>query len=205
MRRVALSTSLLLLLTAQAGVPRAADERFVPDPEAAQSMTLEGRTWSSVTPGVAMRLQRLTDDERVAYIEHVTGRRIDPFRSPGEEGSFETFLVEVENLGDGGLSFNPHDCWLSAGQREVLFPLGIEDLGTLYRQMDGDLPEAYNVARPALLDQRTMVPRNGSVAGLLVYRGLETRAKRFRVDVKLTLGNGDVLRANAAYRRGSKK
>jgi hypothetical protein len=205
-RRAALSLGLLVLLSAPARSSPAADERFVPDAENAGSMTLAGRTWSASAAGVDVRLQRLTDDERTAYIEHVTGERIDPFRSPGGEAAgFETFLLRVRNLGDDGVSFNPSECWLSAGQRDVLLPLGLDDLGALYRQFEGDLPEAYDRVRSALLDTRATLAHGDAVSGLLVYRGLEPRTKRFHVDVKVVLPSGDVVQTSAPFRRADAK
>lgn len=200
MRRFALTLGLAWLVVggrAWAGV-----EPFAPDEKAAGSMTLSGRTWSLYGPGYGMRIQRLDDDERARYLEHVTGERIDPFlaRKDGPPG-FESFLVEVTNRGDQELSFNPHDCWLVATKDDIYYPIGLEDLGMLYRQLEGELPEAYNVVRPALLDERETIAPGDSLAGLLIYHGLEPKTRRLQVDLQITLSTGDVVRASAPYRR----
>jgi hypothetical protein len=209
---------------ADAPAPEVAASAFVPDESAAEDfardatretagalgpaqtsmgpMVLLGRTWTSAGPGYTLRVQRLDDAERTAYIEHTSGERIDPFRAPPDrEARYETFLLQVENRTDGPASFNPQDCWLVAGSREVIYPIGLDDLGTMYRQLEGDLPAAYDRIRPALLDQAATLAPGESTAGLLVYPAPKQETKRFRIELQLTLPTGDVVRARAPYRR----
>ena len=41
--------------------------------------------------------------------------------------------------------------------------------------------------------------------GLLIYREVEPKAKRFRLDVQLSLPDGEIARFSAPYRRLKKK
>ncbi len=175
---------------------------FVPDEPSASSMTLGGSTWSHVGSGFSMSLQQLTDPERAAYIEHVTRLPIDPFLAPPtEEPRYLTFLLQLENRGDRAGTFNPLDCWLVTNDRQILYPLGLDTLGTAYRELESELPQAYEGVRPALLEHSSILGPGDSVAGLLIYRACGPKTKRFHVDLQVVAGGGDVIKASAPYRR----
>ena len=84
------------------------------------------------------------------------------------------------------------------------YPLGLSDLSFSYRVAGGELPAAYERVRPALFEGPRTVAPGERVSGLLVYRKLDPRTKRYRVDVHLNLPNGDVERFFAPYRRLTK-
>lgn len=180
----------------------AQDAAFVPDESQTDSMTLRGSTWSSVAHGYIMSIQQLTDSERTAYLEHVTHLALDPFLPPPtQEPRYLTFLLQLENRGDQAATFNPLDSWLVTNNRQVIYPLGLDDLGAAYRQMESELPQAYEAVRPALLERPSILEPGDSVAGLLIYRTCGPKTKRFRVDLQIVLAGGNVIKASAPYRR----
>jgi len=64
-----------------------------------------------------------------------------------------------------------------------------------------ELPPAYERISPVLLEgARTIIPGD-SLSGLLVYRFVEPRTKRYHVDVDLIPPSGDIIRIRAPYRR----
>jgi len=169
-------------------------------------MALEGHTWTTDTETHSIRIQHLTDDERSAFIEHVTGAKIDPFLTPPEEETrYVSFLIKVENRAEVVATFNPQDCWLVTSRNQVLYPLVLDDLGASYRAMGSDLPEAYNVVRPAIVENRTMLLQGESIAGLLVYNMIKPKTKNFQIDVTLNWGDGNTIKTFAPYRRPKKK
>jgi hypothetical protein len=209
--RKSVTTALAVLLVCLAGVAdcdaRARSGRpFVPNPEADHAPVLEGSTWITEAPFYAIRLQRLTEEERMAYLEKVTGMRIDPFASPPDkEIRFISFLVQIENRGESALQMNPIHCWLKTNKGEVQASMGLNDIGFLYRIVGGDLPPAYSGVRPALLDSTKTIHGGESIHGLLIYRDVEPNTKSYHVDVQLSMPNGDTVRFSAPYRRLKKK
>jgi hypothetical protein len=175
---------------------------FVPDPDADQAPVLQGSTWVTEGPSYALRLQRLSEAERLAYLEKVTGVQIDPFASPPDrETRFMSFLLHIENRGESALEMNPIHCWLKTNKGELQTPLGLNDLGFFYRVAGGNLPPAYVRVQPALLESTRTIYPGDSIHGLLIYRELESNNKNFRVDVQLSLPNGETERFSAPYRR----
>jgi hypothetical protein len=179
---------------------------FAPDPEAEHAPVLEGSTWVSESASYVIRLQRLTEGERLAYFEKVTGLRIDPFATPpGKDVRFISFLLQIENRGEHALLMNPIHCWLKTNKGEVQAPMGLNDIGFLYRVAGGNLPPAYLGARPALMESTKTIQGGESIHGLLIYREVEQSNKSYHVDVQLSLPNGDTALFSAPYRRLKKK
>ena len=175
---------------------------FEPDIDAAQGLTLQGRTWSREDASLTIHLREVDQAERLNYIEGATGVRIDPFAAPaGSEPRFVTFLLVVENKGDVAVGFNALDSWLKTNRQEIQTPLGLTDLSFDYHTAGLELPAAYESISPVMLEgARTIIPGD-SVSGLLVYRVVDSRTKRFHVEVDLIPPSGDVVRFNAPYRR----
>jgi len=200
------SAALLLLAPLLCIAGSTGDRPFVPDPEADQAPELHGATWVAEGPTWVVRMQHLSEAERLAYLEKVTGLRIDPFASPPDkETRFTSFLVLIENRGESALEMNPIHCWLKTNKGDLETPIGLDDLGFLYRVAGGDLPPAYVRVKPALLESTRTVYGGESIHGLLIYREVEPNNKSFRVDVQLSLPDGETALVSAPYRRLKKK
>jgi len=198
---------LLLALTATGCLflssPLAGDAAvFVPDPERADTVELRGSTWVAEGPGYVLRLQQLDNAQRLAYIQHATGLTTDPFASrPDQPARYVSFILEIENRGVEKLHFNSTQCWLVTNRNKVQSPILMSDLSFQYRQIGRDMPAAYERVQLALLDDASIVDPGRSVAGLLVYRRLGPKTKRFRVDARVTSADGAVGNLVAAYRK----
>jgi len=188
------------------GLPCRAGDSYVvtydPFPEKKGAPALQGSTWFQEGELYAIRLQRLTDEERQAYIKITTGLPTDPFATkPGHEPRFLSFLLEIENRSDGGIDLNPFNCWLMPSNSKVRNPLGLTDLSFSYHMAGADLPEAYEKVGSVLIDQPKTILAGSSFHGLLVYRNLESKPRAYHVDVQLTLPTGNLARFSAPYRR----
>jgi hypothetical protein len=79
-------TVLLLCLAAVANALAGGGAKpFLPDAEAGPPAVLHGSTWVQEGPAYVIRLQRIGEAQRLAYIEKVTGLRMDPFASPPDK------------------------------------------------------------------------------------------------------------------------
>ncbi len=185
---------------------RPAFAALVPDAEAEGAPPLHGATWVVEGADYTARLQLIDDAGRLAYIEHITGLRVDPFASPpGDPPAYISFVLEIQNRGANGLAFNPRKCWLSTNRpKDMQSPINLVDLGFDYRVAEGKLPEAYKRAGPAMFQDGVIIGPEQSRSGLLTYRAVSPRTKWMRVDVVLVLPNGDEVRFAAPYRRPKK-
>ncbi len=180
----------------------AAEWIHVPDADAKDAPSLAGSTWSTRTASYAIRLQKIDAGERLAYFERVTGLKIDPFATPPDRSErFLSFLLEIENRGQDTLEMNPVHCWLKTSRGMVQTPIGLTDLAFSYRVAGGELPPAYERIKPALMENTRSIAPGESVHGLLIYRAVEPKTKYYRVDVQLSMPNGDAVRFAAPYRR----
>jgi hypothetical protein len=179
---------------------------FVPDTETDGAPGLQGQTWIGEGQAWSAWLKRLDEDERLAYIRGQTGLSVDPFASrPDQPTAFVGFLLVIENRGDAALSFNPIGCWLTTNdKKQMQYPLGLSDLSFSYRVAGGELPAAYERVRPALYEGPRIVAPGERVSGLLIYRAVDPKTKRYRIDVQLNLPDGNVDKFFAPYRRLSK-
>jgi hypothetical protein len=143
----------------------------------------------------------------MAYIKHVTGLEVDPFLGPPDAAPrYISFILEVENRGEDSLGFHPRNCWLSSNKSaDTQTPMALSDLSFDFRTLSVPFPGSFEKIGPALLEQSVTVAPGESVAGLLVYRAIDERAKRFSVDVQLALPSGDVVRFSAPYRKIKEK
>lgn len=187
-----------------AGVPAPpGDWGFEPDPSVEDAPALQGSTWTERGQQHSIWLKHLDDAERLAYIERQTGVSVDPFRAkPGQAPRFFSFLMVIENRTASNMEFNPMHSWVMTNKKEIQSPLAMTDLGFDYRMMSGrDLPPTYRRVAPALLDLPRTIKPGEKISGLLVYRSFKRKAKRFTVDAKLSLSDGEVVKFTAYYRR----
>ena len=128
--------------------------------------------------------------------------KIDPYAAPAGKGPrFHSFLLVVKNHSDTAIGFNALDCWLKTNKDKIATPLGLTDMAFDYHMAGKELPPAYERISPVLLEgARTIIPGD-SVSGLLVYRFVEPKTKRYHVDVDLIPPSGDIFRFRAPYRR----
>jgi hypothetical protein len=175
---------------------------FVPDPQADGAAMLTGSTWVGLGPGFTLRLQRVDETQRQAYIEKVTGAATDPFATPpDQEPRFLSFLMQLENNGAGSLVFRSAQCWLVTNKAEHLNPVGMDTLRASYAVMEAEISPAYERVGSAFLpSDRTLAPGE-SMAGLLVYNMIKAGTRRYKVDIQITTASGDVVPVTAPYRR----
>jgi hypothetical protein len=189
----------LALCPAAAGAPEAP---FVPDADAPGAMRLSRSTWEDRGPGFTVRVQRLDEAERQAYLKEIVGAPVDPFPSrPDEAPRYLTFLLQIENASGGSLEFQPQNCWLMTNKREILYPIGIEGLRTSHDLVGAEMAPAYERAKPGVLeDTRTLAPGQ-TLTGLLVYRAPLPKTKSFQLDIQFATADGEIVRLAAPYRR----
>ena len=177
---------------------------FVPDVTAEGAPPIDGTTWLSMGAMHSIRLTRLGQPARQAYLREVIGLPIDPFAVPPDAGAeYVSFLLQIVNHGDGAILFNPLHCWLMTNKKEIQTPVGLSDLSFLLKVVDYEMPAAYEKVGPALLDEPRTVHPGETIHGLLIYKPFKKKTKRFNVDVQLTLPTGDLVRMSAPYRRQS--
>jgi hypothetical protein len=197
--------SLLPLLLALSGPLAASDLPFEPDDSGKVSAFLEEGAWIEEGPGIAVRLRLLGEAERLEYLEKTTGYRIDPYGTPPDQDPrYLSFLLEITNTGNGPLMFQSQSAWLRAGT-QIQSPLGIDGLSSTYKVVEMKMSPAYERARPAILEGSATIHPDESVKGILVYRMVKERTKKFFIELQLTLPNGDAFRTHSPFRAVKKK
>jgi len=204
-------SGVLVLLALLAG-PAPADPNtpapplvLVPDTSQPGPVVLRGQTWTLETKDVTIHLRQVDDTERRNFIGHVTGLSIDPFAAPADEPPrFLSYLVHIENRGKEALEFNPVNSWLTTNRKQILYPVGLADLLSMYHDGGMELPDAYERVGPAVLEQARTVDAGATLAGLLVYHIVDVRTKSYQIDIELTKTNGKAVLFAAHYRRPPK-
>lgn len=179
---------------------------FVPDLARDGAPALQGTTWISEGGDYALWVKMVDEQERLAYVKRITGIEIDPFHAPtGKDPRFLSFLLVLENRGTDHLELNPLKTWLVTNKNEIRTPLGMTDVSFTYRMHGLDLPTAYERIEPALLNMPRSVAPDESTSGLLVYKAIDPKTRRFSIDVRVSLPDGEVVELSAPYRRLTKK
>jgi hypothetical protein len=175
---------------------------FEPDLAKAEGLTLQGQTWAHEDEFFTVYLRELDQQERLKYILGATGVKVDPYAAPAGKGPrFISFLLVIENQSETAIGFNALDCWLKTNQNKLATPLGLTDLTFDYHMAGMEVPPAYERITPVLLEgARTIIPGE-SLSGLLVYRVVDPRTKRYHVDIDLIPPSGEIIRIRAPYRR----
>ena len=198
-----ITLALVLLLScavAIAGTP--AEYLFVPDPEADGAAMLSGSTWTGLGPGFTLRVQRVDEAQRLAFIKKVTGVATDPFATPpGQSPRFIGFLAQLENNGAGSLVFRSQQCWLVTNKHEHLKPIGMASLGATYSVMGGEMSPAYKSVGDAFMPATHTLLPGESMSGLLVYNMFKPSTRRYKLDIQIITPSGDVVPITASYRR----
>ena len=163
---------------------------------------LSGSTWLGLGPGFTLRVQRVDEAQRLAFIEKVTGIATDPFATPpGQEPRFLSFIAQIQNNGAGGLVFRAQQCWLVTNKKEHLNPIGMESLGATYSVMGGEMSPAYKATTSAFLPASRTLMAGESMAGLLVYNMFKPGTRKFKLDIQITTPSGDVVAIKTPYKR----
>lgn len=148
----------------------------------------------------------LSDEERQAYLERLTGFDIDPFASPVDKPSgYYTFHLQITNLGGSTIPFRPQAAWIVTPRSTVEHPVGMEALHGRFRMVGQDLPAAYERVRRAFLEAESSLDPGVTVSGLLVYRQVGSSIRKFWLEIPLTLPSGDWVRLRLPYRREKKQ
>ena len=100
----------------------------------------------------------------------------------GDAGCFSFFSNKNLVTGEGGMLVTNRD--------EILSPFGLEELRATFALVAQELPAAYDRVRPAVLEGSRMLDPGESMSGLLVYHAFGPKTKRYRVDLRFTLGDG---------------
>jgi len=180
---------------------------YVPHTGLEGAPELQGTTFLKERTDASIWLKRIDGDDRLRYIKSTTGFAVDPFATPeGQAARFLSFLVVVKNGGDAdSVEFNPLTSWLVTNAKDAQSPIGLTELGFAYRALGLELPPAYEKIGPALLYMPHSIAPGESVSGLLIFRALKPRTKFFKIDTKISLPNGELVRFSAPYRRLTKK
>lgn len=200
--RNAILALVLVCCTLGTGAGESESYVFVPEPDFDGAAVLSGSTWIGHGPGFTLRLQRVDEAQRLAFIEKVTGVATDPFATrPGNEPRFLSFLAQLENNGGGSLVFRAQQCWLITNKKEHLSPMAMDTLRATYGVMGQEMSPAYGRVDSAFLPTTRTLEAGESMAGLLVYNMFKPGTRRYHLEVQLTTAAGDVVPVTAAYRR----
>jgi hypothetical protein len=163
---------------------------------------LEGITWVVNAKGYRFRLTQLDAEMRWKYIQAKTGAATDPFANTDPDSpGFLTFALELESTTEGDLVLEAQRCRLISSKHDFLQPLDIPTIEAAYNIQDGNMPAAYRQVKAALVDGEVILHNGDSGAGLLIYKGIDPKAKNFVVEVVLTTPRGEVDDYELPYRR----
>ena len=152
-----------------------------------------------------MWLKPVDQQERLNFIQRVTGLSIDPYAPrPDRHPPFVTFLLIIENRGGTTLNFSPQSAWLKTNRKQVLMPQGLAEMSFSYRTIGADLPVAYEHMAKALFESTVSIEPGTRSAGLLVYESLHPKTKTWDISLRLTLPDGERVALQAPYHRPKK-
>jgi hypothetical protein len=178
---------------------------YDPDPTQADAGRLEGETWSRESATVGIALTRIDDATRTGFIRRRTGLEFDPFMtSPGAGRGFVTFHILVENRGETRVVFEPQACRLETSYRDSEGPIDYPTLVTAFDMTGRAVPPDLERIRAAIPDGQIVLERGEKRDGLLVFRGADPKAKRFHVEVGVTVTSGDRFGFVAHYKKRKK-
>lgn len=175
---------------------------YDPDPTQPEAGTLQGETWTKEAPTAALALTRIDDATRTGFVRRRSGLEFDPFASvPGHEGHFVAFHVLIENRGEARLVFQPQACRMETSYRDSEGPVDYPTIVTAFAMSDRPAPAGLDRIRAAILDGEIILYPGETRDGLLVYRTLDPRAKRYHVEVTATLASGEAIKFTAHFKK----
>jgi hypothetical protein len=102
------------------------------------------------------------------------------------------------------MQFQSQSAWLRAGT-QIQSPLGIDGLSSTYELMEMKMGAAYERARPAIIEGSCSIGPGETKRGVVVYRMVKERTKKFFIEMQMTLPSGELMRTHAPYRTVKKK
>ena len=187
------------------GLAAAGDLPYEPDDSEELAGYLNEETWIEQGPGCEIRVRMLTEEQRLAFLEETTGFRIDPYATPpDQEPRFISFLLEIENRSEGQIYFQSQSAWLRAGA-QIQNPLGLDGLSSTYAIVEMEMKPAYERARPAIMEGSSTILPGETKRGVLIYRKVKERTKKFYLELQLTMPTGELMRTHSPYRLVKKK
>lgn len=177
-------------------------DRHQPEPTYDGASPYDGSAWTVDTDSVRIRLEPLDDAGRLAFLRARTGATGDPFAAvPGSEGGFVTFRIALENRSRGLLVFESQACRMASRAEDARSPLDLPTIESAYRMIDRELPEVFQTIRPLIFDGTLFLEAGKSAEGLLAYRPIPGKPKRFWIVVPVTTTDGARTELKAVYRK----
>lgn len=200
--RSALAGAALIAAATAAAAARHGPPVYDPDPTRPDAGRLEGETWSRESATVGLALTRIDDATRTGFIRRRSGLDFDPFMTvPGSGRGFVTFHVLVENRGETRVVFEPQSCRLETSYRDSEGPIDYPTLVTAFDMTGRPVPPDLARIRAAIPDGTIVLGPGEKRDGLLVFRGADPKAKRFHVEVGVTVTSGERFGFVAHYKK----
>jgi hypothetical protein len=201
----ALALLAILLLTASLGA-KGPPLPYLPEDTAPGAPPREGEAWMYATDSAVARLERIDDAARLAYIEAVTGFRIDPFvAGPTRTKTYVTFRLDLENRSKSVLIFQPLNCRIYApGQNGWRGPYDLPALQSAFEVFEQEFPPAYAQAAKALFDGEVILNPGEKRSGLLVFPAVDPKWNAYHVEIGWTTADARHEGFEAPYRRPKK-
>ena len=175
---------------------------YDPDPTQANAGELTGETWGKIGPTAAIRLTRIDDATRTRYIRARAGLETDPFSTaPDHPVGFFSFHVMVENLSETRLVFQPQACRLMTSWMDSSGPIDLPMIMTAFEINDRRPPANIERIRGAIIDGEVVLGPGEKRDGLLIYKAIDPKTKKYHVDVSATLTDGKPFAFGAFYKK----
>jgi hypothetical protein len=179
---------------------------YDPDPSHEGAGELTGETWGKIGPTSAIRLTRIDDATRTRFIRTRSGLETDPFaNAPDRAPGFFSFHVLVENLTETRMVFQPQACRLITSWMDSSGPIDLPTIMTAFAINDRKPPENIERIRGAIIDGELILGPGEKRDGLLVYKAIDPKTKRYQVDVVATLTDGKPFGFSAFYKKRKPK
>jgi hypothetical protein len=192
----------LAVATLSLAAPPAGPVIYDPDPSQKGAGHLSGETWGKIGPTAAIRLTRIDDTTRTNYIVRRTGLERDPFlTSPEHPTGFFSFHVLVENLSETRMVFQPQNCRLTTSWKDSSAPIDLPAIWTAYEINNRPLPKGLEKIRTALIDGEIVLGPGEKRDGLLIYKAIDPKTKKYQIDISATLTDGQPFNFTAFYKK----
>lgn len=199
---VALTLSLATLPLATGSPPPPGPVIYDPDPTQPGAGELTGETWGKIGPTSAIRLTRIDDSTRSRFIHTRAGLETDPFTTaPDHAVGFFSFHVLIENLSEKRLVFQPQACRLITSWMDSSGPIDLPMIETAFEINDRPLPANIERIRGAIIDGEVILGPGEKRDGLLIYKAIDPKTKKYQVEIRSTLTDGTPFGFSAFYKK----
>src|SRR4029077_3879145 len=107
----------------------------------------------------------------------------------------------IENHTETRLVFQPQACRLSTSFKDSWGPIDLPTIYTAYQINDRPVPKNIDRIRAAILDGEVVLGPGETRDGLLIYKAIDPKAKRYQIDIAATLTDGKALAFTAHYKK----